>query len=177
MMPSLLAKESWTAIRSFVGLYFIIITIILFGLINVYDRFLLKYNAKFFFAGILLVIGIYTQHYTYSAIIRQQQSEFQALTQEIVSVVPKQYTGRILFDLSNPLEGAFTTINLSDEIGHASVQIPWAIRGIAQSIKQLKGLNYQIDNSSLVLQPNESCKTNCIVINCGNVLRKATNYK
>lgn len=177
MVPTLLAKENWTAARSSVGLYFIIITIILFGLVNVYQKFLLKYDIRFLLGGMLLVIGIYTQYYIYNGIIRQQQSEFQALTQEIASVVPQQYTGKIRFDLTNPLERAFTKFHFSDEIGQTSVQIPWAIKGIAQSIKQLKGLSYRIDDSNLVLQLNENCKTNCIIINCGDVLRKAAHYK
>lgn len=177
MTPALLAKESWIATRSSVGLYFIIATIILYGLIAVYEKFLSKYKAKVFLNCMLFVIGIYTQHYIYSAFIRQQQSEYQALVQEIMSKLPQQYNGLIRFNISNPVEGAFTKISLSDEIGHTSVQTSWALRGIAQSIKKIKGLHYQIDNSDLILKPNDNCVDNCIIINVADVLRKAENYK
>lgn len=177
MAPALLAKESWTATRSSVGLYFIVVTIMLYGLVNIYEKFLSQYNVKFVLGAMLFVICIYTQHYIYSSFIRQQQAEYQALTQEIVSVVPKDYTGLIRFEVSNFLEGAFTNISLSDEIGHSSIQISWAVRGLAQSIKELKGLHFKIDNSSLILGPDESCKDNCIIIHSSDALRKAQNYK
>lgn len=177
MAPALLAKENWLATRSSVGLYFIITTIMFYSLINIYEKFLSQYNVKIILGCMLFVICIYTQHYIYSGFIRQQQAEYQALTQEIVSVVPKDYTGLVRFDISNPLESAFTKISLSDEIGHTSIQIPWAIRGVAQSIKELKGLNFKVDNSSLILGPDESCKNNCIIIHSSDALRKAQNYK
>lgn len=177
MAPALLAKESWTATRSSVGLYFIITTIMLYGLVKLCEQYLLKYNVRIIIGCVLFVVCIYTQHYIYSSIIRQQQAEYQALTQEMVSIVPRDYTGLIRFDLSNQLDGAFTRIHLSDEIGHTSIQIPWALRGIARSIKQLKGFHYQIDNSNLVLNNKEECKNNCIIIHPGDILRKAENYK
>ncbi|MDI2113382.1 glucosyltransferase domain-containing protein [Commensalibacter nepenthis] len=177
MVPALLAKESWIATRSSVGLYFIIITIILFGLVNIYNQYLPKFNIKIILGCMLFMIGIYTQHYIYSGFIRQQQAEYQALTQEIMSILPARYSGLIRFDISNPVESAFTKINLFDEIGHTSIQTSWALRGIARSIKQLKGLSYQIDNSSLVLESADKCKNNCIIIHCADLLRKAKNYK
>lgn len=177
MVPALLAKESWTATRSSVGLYFIIVTIMLYGLVRIYENYLSHYNAKVILLCMLFVIGLYTQHYIYSSFIRQQQSEYQALTQEIASVVPKNYTGLIRFDITNPFYNAFTKIFLSDEIGTTSIHITWALRGVARSIKQVKGFNYQIDNSDLVLKPGEECKNNCIILHPGDVLRKAESYK
>ncbi|CAI3924111.1 glucosyltransferase domain-containing protein [Commensalibacter communis] len=177
MTPALLAKESWTATRSSVGLYFIIVTIILFCLINIHSRYLSKLSIKAILSSFLFVIGIYTQYYISVGFIRQQQAEYQALTQEIMSVIPAKYTGLIRFDISNPVESAFTRISLSDEIGHTSIQTPWALRGIAKSIKKLKGLSYQIDNNNLILQSADECKNNCIIIHCADALRKAENYK
>lgn len=180
MAPSLLTKANWTASRSSIGLYFIVLTVILYGLISVYEGYIKgkisKVNINVFLVSILFIIGIYTQGYIYSGIIRQQQSEYQALTQEIVSRIPKEYSGKIRFDISHGFWNGFTTIHLSDEVGISSIQLPWALKGIARSIKQLKGLHYEIDNSNLVLKDNESCKDNCIVIDIGQVLSKSSVY-
>lgn len=175
--PTLLVKESSLDTRSSVGLYFIVITVIFYGITRFCERYLSKHNTQFMMVFMLVIVGIYTQYYTYAGVIRQQQAEYQALTQEITSIIPKDYTGLIRFDISDRHDAAFTKLSISGEIGQTSIQVSWALRGIAQSIKQLKKLNYQIDNSDLVLESKDSCKTNCMIIHVADILRKAENYK
>lgn len=177
MTPNLLVKESNLDTRSSIGLYFIVVTVIFYGVIRICERYLSKNNIQFIMVFLLFIIGIYTQYYTYVGVIRQQQAEYQALTQEMASIIPKHYTGLIRFDISDRYDTAFTKLNIPGEIGQTSIQVPWALRGIAQSVKQLKGLNYKIDNNDLVLLPKDSCKTDCIIIHTSDILRKAENYK
>lgn len=171
----LVSQESWAAFRSSIGVYLIVGTIIVYGLIKSCEYFLSKYHVKILLSSLLVSLGIYTQNYIYNGFIKQQQFEYQALSQAIGTAVSKEYKGKIKFDLTNHFWNALTKIHCYDEIGVSSIQTLWALKGLALSIKQSKRFNYSIDNN-VVLQQDEVCKDNCIIIKPADILKKASMY-
>ncbi|MDI2089898.1 glucosyltransferase domain-containing protein [Commensalibacter oyaizuii] len=176
MFPSLVAKESWAAFRLLIGLDLIVITIILYTVIKACEFYSFDKHSKLILFSLLGGVLIYMQHCMVQGFIREQQGEYQALTQELTTIVPKDFNGRIRFDLSNPYWNAFTKMHQYDEFGVVSMQKEWAVKGMMASVKKAKGLSFQTDGD-MILKPGEVCQNDCILIHPGSLLKKASMYK
>lgn len=175
IFPNLAIKENWASFRSCVGVELIAVTIILLGIINFFFLINNQQISKIFLSCLFLIAAINAQNTIYSFFIQNSQNGYQALTQEIISKIPKNYQGKIRFDLSNKSWPGLSKITRYDEFGSDALNVEWCLRGMAISIKQLKKMDYQID-PNMILKSNEICKDNCIVISTPNIIKKASMY-
>ncbi|HEE1066913.1 TPA: glucosyl transferase GtrII family protein, partial [Klebsiella pneumoniae] len=105
-----------------------------------------------------------------------QRSEIQALAAEITNKIPKNYTGKLMFDLTDPAYNAFTKTQRYDEFGNISLAAPWALKGMAEEIRIMKGFNFKLSNNVIVSETNR-CIDDCMVIKTPDAMRRSTiNY-
>ncbi|MDT1827726.1 glucosyl transferase GtrII family protein, partial [Acinetobacter baumannii] len=91
-------------------------------------------------------IMIIAQYNIINGFIIPQRSEIQALAAEITNKIPKNYTGKLMFDLTDPAYNAFTKTQRYDEFGNISLAAPWALKGMAEEIRIMKGFNFKLSN-------------------------------
>ncbi|MDR8241241.1 glucosyl transferase GtrII family protein, partial [Acinetobacter baumannii] len=102
--PNLATKENWAAFRSLVALELIISTLFLIGINSLVSRIS---KQAFVWPLIALTIMIIAQYNIINGFIIPQRSEIQALAAEITNKIPKNYTGKLMFDLTDPAYNAF----------------------------------------------------------------------
>lgn len=175
VFPNLIIKENWAASRVCIGIALIITTILFYGLINIIEKTRLYKFGNILIISILIIFSLHTQNYMYKGFILSEQLQYQAITQEISSQIPKNYVGLIRFDTSTPYKNNFSPIRRYDEFGHYELIEEWSLRGMAASIKKEKKLNYQIE-WNMVLSKNNPCVGQCIIINTSNITQNASPY-
>lgn len=175
LLPNLVIKESWAASRICIGISMIITTIMLYGLVNIVTKIKIQKIQTIIISGLLLVSYIHIQGDMYKGFISSEQLQYQALTQQISSQIPQNFTGKIRFDTSSPYQNSFSELHRYDEFGHHELIEEWSLRGMAASIKKTKGFNYQIE-WDMVLSKKNPCANECIVVNTGNIMRNASIY-
>ena len=148
---NLLVSENWAAFRSMIGMELFVITFFSIGIFSCLSRMV---ETRSYYLLPLLFIIFVTQYNIFYGFIRQQQGEYQSMAQEITSRVPKDFTGKVYFDISSATS--------------------WAPAGMALSIKHTKGYNFSVDK---VTTPKEDIKcNNCIIIKLSDSMRKSGMY-
>lgn len=71
---------------------------------------------------------IIAQYNIINGFIIPQRSEIQALAAEITNKIPKNYTGKLMFDLTDPAYNAFTKHRDMMSLGNISLAAPGAQR-------------------------------------------------
>lgn len=175
LSPNLIIKESWAASRICIGIAVIITTIMLYSIISLIQKIPLQKVQTTILISLLLLCSVRIQDYMYRGFILSEQLQYQALTQQISSQIPKNYNGFIRFDTSSPYQNSFSTIHSYDEFGHHELIEEWSLRGMAASIKKTKDFHYQIE-WNMVLSKQNPCTNECIIINTGDVMRNASIY-
>lgn len=175
LLPNLVIKESWAASRICIGIAMIITSIMLYGLTNLIEKIQLQTTQKIILIALLFCCSVHTQDYMYKGFISSEQFQYQALTQQISSQIPKNYTGLIRFDTSSPYQNTFAKLHRYDEFGHHELIEEWSLRGMAASIKKTKGFNYQIE-WNMILDKQNPCANQCMIINTGDIMRNASIY-
>lgn len=170
---NLAIAESWAAYRSLIGMSMIVSTLFTLGLIRI------AFSAGRFRPALLIAVSVTaivsSQYNIMRGFVIPQKGELQALSSEFTRVIPKDFAGTVMFDLSNPTFYAFEKLQISDEFGGISSAAPWVIGGMADYIKKNKGFNFQIPVDPVVSDKNR-CEKDCIIINTGNALRAATPF-
>lgn len=170
--PNLIIAETWVSYRSLISLSLAINIIILFGIMPL----LIKMRS------IPLTVSLILISYNCYSFINcnfslQYKKETELLSNAIINKVNKNYDGYLMFDLNNPQWNVFSRTKY-DEIGAPSIQIPWAIAGIAQTIKNDLDFKFKIKtNSPPVISPSNKCINNCIVIPVTKYLEAYKNKK
>lgn len=175
LLPNLVIKESWAASRICIGISMIITTIMLYGFVNIITKIKFEKIQAIIVSSLLLISYIHIQGDMYKGFISSEQLQYQALTQQISSQIPQNFTGKIRFDTSSPYQNSFSELHRYDEFGHHELIEEWSLRGMAASIKKTKGFNYQIE-WDMVLSKKNPCANECIVVNTGNIMRNASIY-
>ncbi|HBR4955348.1 TPA: glucosyl transferase GtrII family protein, partial [Klebsiella pneumoniae] len=171
--PNLATKENWAAFRSLVALELIISTLFLIGINSLVSRI---FKQAFVWPLIALTIMIIAQYNIINGFIIPQRSEIQALAAEITNKIPKNYTGKLMFDLTDPAYNAFTKTQRYDEFGNISLVAPWALKGMAEEIRIMKGFNFKLSNNVIISETNR-CIDDCMVIKTSDAMRRSTiNY-
>lgn len=171
--PNLATKENWAAFRSLVALELIISTLFLIGINSLVSRIS---KQAFVWPLIALTIMIIAQYNIINGFIIPQRSEIQALAAEITNKIPKNYTGKLMFDLTDPAYNAFTKTQRYDEFGNISLAAPWALKGMAEEIRIMKGFNFKLSNNVIISETNR-CIDDCMVIKTSDAMRRSTiNY-
>lgn len=79
-----------------------------------------------------------------------------------------------MFDVSNPEWNVFSPTKY-DEIGAPSIQISWAISGLADAVKKEMGYNFKVSgertDAAVLPGGHNPCSENCTVINVTEKLR------
>ncbi|MNT09026.1 hypothetical protein D3C72_1437890 [compost metagenome] len=170
---NLLVSENWAAFRGLIGIELILITYFTIGLLYIIGCVFKsrKYAVQVTTAAIVLFA---TQYNLYNGFVRQQQGEYQALSQAISSRVDKNFNGDVFFDIKDPAFNIFTKVQRYDEFGNISLATTWSPAGMALSIKKVKGLHFNINQNNAIIE-DEKCD-NCIVIKTGDIMRNAGLY-
>lgn len=168
---NLAIAESWTAYRSLIGMSMIVSSVFLLGILRI------SLGCGKFRIFILITTSIaavvLSQYNIMRGFVIPQKGEIQALSSEISNKIPKDYTGNVMFDISNPTFFAFEEIQISDEFGNISSAAPWSIPGMVSYIKMKKGFNFKIPENPIVSE-NNKCDKDCIIISSSDALRRAT---
>ncbi len=168
---NLLVSENWAAFRSMIGMELFVITFFSIGIFSCLSRMV---ETRSYYLLPLLFIIFVTQYNIFYGFIRQQQGEYQSMAQEITSRVPKDFTGKVYFDITDPAFSVYTKTQRYDEFGNISSATSWAPAGMALSIKHTKGYNFSVDK---VTTPKEDIKcNNCIIIKLSDSMRKSGMY-
>jgi len=167
-LPNLAVQESWASYRSLLPLSFIVGALFIIGLYSLIDSLKLKISG--YIAG-LTIISIISVNNIISGFVIPQVLSLQVLSNEINQRVSKNYTGKIMFNLTGIRWDSFAETQLYDEFGVPSLTVPWALNGMALEIKQRSGLNYNLADDPIV-SANNKCADNCIVIDIGKLTAK-----
>ncbi|MEA4400129.1 hypothetical protein VBQ95_24540, partial [Klebsiella pneumoniae] len=63
-----------------------------------------------------------------------------------------------------------------DEFGNISLAAPWALKGMAEEIRIMKGFNFKLSNNVIISETNR-CIDDCMVIKTSDAMRRSTiNY-
>lgn len=170
---NLAIAESWAAYRSLIGMSMIVSAIFVFGLMRIASNLGRLRYVMLIAVSVTAVAS--SQYNIMRGFVVPQKGELQALSSELTRVIPKDYSGKVMFDLSNPTFYAFEKLQISDEFGGISSGAPWVIGGMAEYIKKNKGFNFQIPVDPVLSGANR-CEKDCIIINTGNALRAATPF-
>ncbi|CAI0763446.1 Uncharacterised protein [Serratia quinivorans] len=170
---NLLVSENWAAFRGLIGVELILTTYFCLGLLYIIG-YIFKSREHMIPAAIIAMILLITQNNLYSGFVRQQQGEYQALSQEISSRIAKDFKGDVFFDIKNPAFNIFTKIQRYDEFGNISLATTWSPAGMALSIKKTKGLQFNVNQNNAIID-NDKCD-NCIIIKTGDIMRNAGLY-
>lgn len=112
--------------------------------------------------------------FIYTNFVRQYDQESIVLKTAIKDKITKDYTGYLMFDISNPEWNVFSPTKY-DEIGAPSIQIAWAISGFADSLRKEMGYNFRISNAatdaSVLSTDVKSCSKDCTIIKVTDRLR------
>ncbi len=82
-----------------------------------------------------------------------------------------------MFDLT----GSLLTMPLQKhrdmmEFGNISLAVPWALKGMAEEIRIMKGFNFKLSNNVIISETNR-CIDDCMVIKTSDAMRRSTiNY-
>ena len=155
------------------ALELIISTLFLIGINSLVSRI---FKQAFVWPLIALTIMIIAQYNIINGFIIPQRSEIQALAAEITNKIPKNYTGKLMFDLTDPAYNAFTKTQRYDEFGNISLAAPWALKGMAEEIRIMKGFNFKLSNN-VIISETSRCIDDCMVIKTSDAMRRSTiNY-
>ncbi|MEN4908995.1 glucosyltransferase domain-containing protein [Rahnella bonaserana] len=170
---NLAIAESWAAYRSLIGMSMIVSAVFIYGLIRIASNIgILRFPIL---VGVAATAIVSSQYNIVRGFIVPQKGEIEALSSEFTRVIPKDFTGTVMFDLSNPTFYAFEKLQISDEFGGISSAAPWVIGGMAEYIKTNKGFKFNIPVNPVLSDANR-CEKDCIIINTGNALRSATPF-
>lgn len=170
---NLLVSENWAAFRGLIGIELILITYFTIGLLYIISY---AFKSRQFIVQVMAVaiVLLTTQFNLYSGFVRQQQGEYQALSQAITSKVEKDFKGDVFFDIRRPAFNIFTKTQRYDEFGNISLATSWSPAGMALSIKKVKGLQFNIRQNNAIIE-SDKCN-NCIIIKTGDIMREAGMY-
>lgn len=169
-IPNLVIKESWAAFRSLVALELFACTIVILGVFTLVEKLKIVTQAIPIF---LILIIISASYNIVSGFVIPQKSELISLATDISDHVDKNFTGRLMFDITKPAYNAFSSTQRYDEFGNISLAAPWAIKGMAEQIKIKKSMNFNLKDDAILVSPSQ-CITDCIIIKTGDAMRKAT---
>ncbi|CBX44540.1 hypothetical protein P88_00290 [Erwinia phage phiEt88] len=171
---NLIVSESWAAYRSLVGISMIASTLFLLGIFRLSSK-AGNFRSTILFI-VLVCVVVSSQYNIIRGFIITQRGEMQALSSEVARIIPKDYTGNVMFDLSDPAYYAFEKLQVSDEFGGISSAAPWAIPGMVNYIKVKKGFKFVIPEDPIITDLNR-CESDCIILKSSDALRRATsNY-
>ncbi|WP_213991143.1 glucosyltransferase domain-containing protein [Sodalis sp. dw_96] len=167
--PNLVVAESWGAFRSLVALESIVCAVFVMGVFAVVS-FLDQDLRRTVVTALFAILVIATQNNLYSYFIRPQQAEYQTLAFALASKVDKNYTGEVMFDITDTAWNAFAPLSRYDEYGNISLATPWAPQGMALSLQRAKGYHFTM-RDNVIVTPSNACRDNCIVIKTSDFMR------
>ncbi|EMJ9758475.1 TPA: hypothetical protein RFT58_001756 [Klebsiella pneumoniae subsp. pneumoniae] len=169
--PNLIIAESWVSYRSLVSLELCIGVVMAFGMASFTNRF----NFRSVALSVAAAYAVFScASFIYTNFVRQYDQESIVLKTAIKDKITKDYTGYLMFDISNPEWNVFSPTKY-DEIGAPSIQIAWAISGFADSLRKEMGYNFRISNAatdaSVLSTDVKSCSKDCTIIKVTDRLR------
>lgn len=169
--PNLIIAESWVSYRSLVSLELCIGVVMAFGMASFTNRF----NFRSVALSVAAAYAVFScASFIYTNFVRQYDQESIVLKAAIKDKITKDYTGYLMFDISNPEWNVFSPTKY-DEIGAPSIQIAWAISGLADSVRKEMGYNFRISNAgtgaSVLSTDGNSCSKDCTIIKVTDRLR------
>lgn len=168
---SLIVSESWATWRTMPGLTIIVTTIFVVGLLAFCDR-LPSFGSTLAW-GLAAVIAASCSYNIVRGFVIPQRSELQSLAAELSNKVSKDYSGKVMIDITNPTYDAFSKVQRTDEFGNISLANEWSPWGMALYLKNKKGFSFEIPYKPTIANPNQ-CVDNCIIISTGSAMLKST---
>lgn len=168
---NLAIAESWAAYRSLIGMSMIVSALFIYGLIRIASNIgILRFPILVAVAATAIVSS---QYNIMRGFVVPQKGELQALASELSNKVPKDYTGKVMLDVSNPTFFAFEKLQVSDEFGNISSAADWALPGMVDYLRVVKGFSFVMPSNPIVSSTNP-CDGDCIVIKSSDALRKSS---
>lgn len=170
---SLIISESWATWRTMPGLSIVVTSLIVLSLLKILN--IITDKNEHIILILAAVISTSASFNIVRGFVIPQKSELQSLSAELSSKVGKEYSGKIMIDVSNPTYNAFSNVQKSDEFGNISLANQWAPWGMALYLKKTKGFNFNIPYKPTILR-NEDCKSDCIPVNTGQAMLKSVTW-
>ncbi len=168
---NLAVSENWAAYRTLIGMSIIATSLFVLGLLWIASKLNTFRNAVLI--SLTFIIIVTSQYNITRGFVITQKGELQALASELSNKVAKDYTGKVMLDISNPTFFAFEKLQVSDEFGNISSAAAWALPGMVDYLRVVKGFNFIMPFDPIV-SSNNPCKGECIVIKSSDALRKAS---
>lgn len=169
--PNLIIAESWVSYRSLVSLELCVGVLLAFSLAKTNTKWQLRSVTMLLCAAYAILS---CNLFIYTNFVKQFNQETIVLKSAIKDKIAKDYNGYLMFDISSPEWNVFSPTKY-DEIGAPSIQISWAISGLADSLKKEMGYNFKINNErtdgSVLTAGSNACSENCTVIEVTKKLR------
>ena len=169
--PNLIIAEGWVSYRSLVSLGLCVGVLLAFCIS--------KFTARLQFRNLMMSLCaayaiISCNSFIYTNFVKQFDQEIIVLKSAIKEKISRDYKGYLMFDISNPEWNVFSPTKY-DEIGAPSIQISWAISGLADAVKKEMGYNFKVSSertdAAVLPGGHNPCSENCTVINVTEKLR------
>ncbi|POW56578.1 heme biosynthesis HemY N-terminal domain-containing protein [Pantoea sp. PSNIH6] len=168
---SLIVSESWATWRTMPGLTIIFTSLFIVGLLSVCDR--LPNFGSTLACVLAAVIAASCSYNIVRGFVIPQRSELQSLAAELSNKVSKDYSGKVMIDITNPTYNSFSNVQRTDEFGNISLANEWAPWGMALYLKNKKGFSFEIPYKPTINNPSQ-CVDNCVIISTGSAMLKST---
>lgn len=168
---NLAVSENWAAYRTLIGMSIIATSLFVLGLLSIASKLNAFRSAALI--ALTFIIIVTSQYNITRGFVVTQKGELQALASELSNKVPKDYTGKVMLDVSNPTFFAFEKLQVSDEFGNISSAAEWALPGMVDYLRVVKGFSFVIPSNPIISSDNP-CNADCIVIKSSDALRKAS---
>lgn len=166
---SLIVSESWATWRTLIGMSIIFTSIFMLGIFTISKKISQSPYCLAVIATLLIVLSC--QFNLLRGFVIPQRAELQAFASELSNKVGRDYTGKIMIDISNPTYNAFSDVQKTDEFGNISLATEWAPWGMALYLKNKKGFSYTIPYKATINSENP-CRENCMAISTGSAMLK-----